>query len=93
MDKSNQGEHVSEDSCGGEVFALEVSEVASTPKQGLEVRIVSNSEEKSGDLEREQSETPLCRKVLPMLEEEENVCSICLDEFTGPDPSVPTSCG
>lgn len=35
----------------------------------------------------------LCRKVLPELEEEENVCSICLDEFSEADPSSKTVCG
>jgi len=35
----------------------------------------------------------LCRKVLPELEEEENVCSICLDEFSEADPSAKTVCG
>lgn len=35
----------------------------------------------------------LCRKVIPELEEEENVCSICLDEFSDSDPSAMTVCG
>lgn len=34
----------------------------------------------------------LCRKALPTLMEEPNVCSICLDEFTDSDPAVATVC-
>jgi hypothetical protein len=34
----------------------------------------------------------LSRKALPTLEEEPNVCSICLDEFTEPDPAMSTAC-
>jgi hypothetical protein len=44
-------------------------------------------------MEREPSETPVHRKVLPRLEEEPNVCSICLDEFIDEDPAMQTRCG
>lgn len=40
-----------------------------------------------------ESGTPLFRKVLCTLEEEDNCCSICLDEFTIEDPSMTTTCG
>lgn len=40
-----------------------------------------------------EEEVGLCRKVIPELEEEENVCSICLDEFSDSDPSAQTVCG
>ena len=37
-------------------------------------------------------EVELSRKAVPVLEEEPNVCSICLDEFVEADPGVPTRC-
>lgn len=39
------------------------------------------------------SSVSLCRKVIPVMEEEENVCSICLDEFVDSDPQMETVCG
>jgi len=35
----------------------------------------------------------LSRRALPVVEVEEDVCSICLDDFTGEDPFQQTSCG
>ena len=74
------------------VFALEVAETSVRDPE-LSIATTRASAEEELQLRREESETPLCRKVLPTLEEEENVCSICLDDFTDPDPSIPTSCG
>eukprot|EP00887_Chlorella_sp_A99_P006538 scaffold3.g6538.t1 len=39
------------------------------------------------------SEIDMCRKVVPLIEFAEDVCSICLDEYTRADPGVPTDCG
>jgi hypothetical protein len=45
-------------------------------------------------LDREPSSVALCRKVLPILDDEDAACcSICLDDFTQEDPAVPTTCG
>lgn len=56
--------------------------------------LTDNTQESEGEerLGKRPSVT-LCRKVLPELEEEENVCSICLDEFSEADPSAKTVCG
>ena len=35
----------------------------------------------------------LCRRAVPVIEAEEDICSICLDEFTQEDPGNPTICG
>lgn len=35
----------------------------------------------------------LCRRAVPVVEAEEDICSICLDEFTQEDPGNPTVCG
>ena len=35
----------------------------------------------------------MCRRAVPVLEGEEDICSICLDEFTEEDPGNPTVCG
>jgi hypothetical protein len=46
------------------------------------------------NLQKEPSELPVFRKVLPTLEEEEGACcSICLDDFTQEDPAIATTCG
>jgi len=44
------------------------------------------------DHEKNNDDIELSRKALPTLEEEPNVCSICLDEFTDPDPAMATAC-
>lgn len=78
-----------------EVFTLEVEQVLDdSPEQeemGLDEQGVE--EEEVDDIRREKSGTPIFRKVLNVAEEEENVCSICLDEFTEADPSSTTACG
>ena len=33
------------------------------------------------------------RKAMPTLDAEEDVCSICLDEFSEEDPGIGTACG
>ena len=36
----------------------------------------------------------LCRRAVPVIEAEaDDICSICLDEFTREDPGMPTVCG
>ena len=51
-----------------------------------EASVVDNS------LDRRHS-IDLCRRAIPILEAEEDICSICLDEFTQEDPGNPTVCG
>ena len=66
----------------------------SSEEDGGEDILADNMQESEGEerLGKRPSVT-LCRKVLPELEEEENVCSICLDEFSEADPSAKTVCG
>ena len=36
----------------------------------------------------------MCRRAVPVIEAEaDDICSICLDEFTQEDPGMPTACG
>lgn len=36
----------------------------------------------------------MCRRAVPVIEAEaDDICSICLDEFTQADPGMPTVCG
>lgn len=35
----------------------------------------------------------LSRRVVPLLEYSEDVCSICLEEYAQEDPGAPTVCG
>ena len=35
----------------------------------------------------------MCRRAVPVIEADEDICSICLDEFTEEDPGNATVCG
>lgn len=35
----------------------------------------------------------VARRVVPLLEYSEDICSVCLDEYTSQDPGAPTVCG
>ena len=35
----------------------------------------------------------MCRRAVPVIEADEDICSICLDEFTVEDPGNATVCG
>lgn len=35
----------------------------------------------------------MCRRAIPVIEADEDICSICLDEFTEEDPGNATVCG
>eukprot|EP00889_Picochlorum_renovo_P008249 jgi/Picre1/35279/NNA_002741.t1 len=72
-----------------DVFHLE--EALTPTKESHGFNCLDDDGEDNG-LEKDE-EVGLCRKVIPELEEEENVCSICLDEFTDCDPSAMTVCG
>ena len=62
------------------------------------VKHSSQSTEESKQLEASTStagineDIELSRRALPVVEVEEDVCSICLDEFTDEDPQQRTSC-
>jgi hypothetical protein len=82
---------------GSDLFALEVDEEAGAP---LTPQPTHEQHPLVGEVcgggaagaARLGSETPIERKVIVALEEEANVCSICLDEFEE-DPAALTRCG
>lgn len=83
------------------LVASSVDEEAPTPFKHDDSKQFLELDELKEDLEHNevnQSSSPpdheieLSRKALPTLEEEPNVCSICLDEFTDPDPAMSTAC-
>lgn len=47
----------------------------------------------SSALEKESQGVDIFRRAMPEVEAEEDVCSICLEEFTQEDPGNSTTCG
>ena len=88
----------------------ETPEIAVTPLDTSSPRTPTSEDAESSSLVEEKNEgdvedifnlandlssVSLCRKVLPVLDEDNDAacCSICLDDFTEEDPSIATCCG
>lgn len=80
------------------MFDMDVEHGSSAPSRdshGEAQSQTSNTEISSVDcaLDRRGS-IDMCRRALPVIEAEaDDICSICLDEFTQEDPGMPTVCG